>query len=314
MDKRRGINIDLSNKCTLECPKCLRQTLRQEGLRIPGEDMSIETFKKLLKYYDGGVVFCGQLSDPIFNDNLIEMLKLTRDRPWVHINTAATFKKRKKDWYEKAFKANLNAQWTFGIDGLPHQSFIYRIGQDGEKLFEMMKLGVECGAKVLWQYIIFKYNENYIDEAKELAKKHNIPFELNYSGRWNKERDYDPYRPSLKNRLVSKHDRELLARKFIPKCIEGKIPVAISATQSLLPCCWIDKQAGWADPILKKFFSDKLNLKNVESVEDIMKTGTWQEFFSLLINNPESVPDLCKHHCTSYVDENPNRIRVIQND
>ena len=147
-----------------------------------------------------------------------------------------------------------------------------------------------------------------------MAKKHNIPFELNYSGRWNREKDYDPYRPSLKNRIVSKHDRDNLIREFNPKCIKDRIPVAISATQSLLPCCWIDKQAGWKDPILKKFFSDKLNLKNVDSVEDKMKTGTWQEFFSLLINNPELAPAQCKKQCTSYVDENPNRIRVIQND
>ena len=314
MEKWRGINIDASAKCTLECPKCLRQTLRKDGVKIPGEDMSITTYKKLLKYYDGGIVFCGQLSDPIFNDNLIEMLKLSKDRPWVHINTAATSKKRKKDWYEKAFKANLKAQWTFGIDGLPHQSYIYRIGQDGEFLFDMMKFGKECGVKVLWQYIIFKYNEKYIDEAKQLAKEHNIPFELNYSGRWNDESDYDPYKPSLENRIVSKHNRGHLKRKFTPKCIKDNIPVAISATQSLLPCCWIDKREGWADPILKKFFNDKLNLKNVDSVDDIIKTGTWQEFFSLLINNPELAPDLCKHHCTSKVNENPNRMRIVQND
>ena len=51
MEKWRGINIDASAKCTLECPKCLRQTLRKDGVKIPGEDMSIVTFKKLLKYY-----------------------------------------------------------------------------------------------------------------------------------------------------------------------------------------------------------------------------------------------------------------------
>ena len=45
-----------------------------------------------------------------------------------------------------------------------------------------------------------------------------------------------------------------------------------------------------------------------------MKTGTWQEFFSLLINNPELAPDICKSHCTSKVRENPNRMRVLQND
>ena len=36
-----------------------------------------------------------QLSDPIFNDNLIEMLEISKDRPG-HINTPAS-KKRKKN-------------------------------------------------------------------------------------------------------------------------------------------------------------------------------------------------------------------------
>ena len=81
-----------------------------------------------------------------------------------------------------------------------------------------------------------------------------------------------------------------------------------------MPCCWVDKIEGWKDPILKKFFSEKLNLKNNDSVDDIIKSGTWQEFFSLLINNPELAPDICKSHCTAKVRENPNRLRVLQND
>ena len=113
MEKWRGINIDASAKCTLECPKCLRQTLRKDGVKIPGEDMSIVTFKKLLKYYDGGIVFCGQLSDPIFNDNLIEMLEISKDRPWVHINTAATSKKRKKLLPSSCFHNIINTIYIF---------------------------------------------------------------------------------------------------------------------------------------------------------------------------------------------------------
>lgn len=314
MDSWRAINIDASNKCTAECPKCLRQNLRSQGLKIPGEDMSMETFKKLANYYKGGVVICGQLSDPIFNDNLIEMLEFCRNKPWSTVHTAATSKKRKKDWYEKAFKANLKTEWTFGIDGMPHQSFIYRIGQDGEFLFEMAKFAKECGVeKVVWQYIVFKYNEDYIDEARKLAEENGIIFEINHSGRWHNEKDYDPYRPSPKHRIVSKHNRDHLKRKFIPKCIEGKIPVAISATQFLLPCCWIDKIEGWNDPIISKFFNESLNLKTNE-VEDIVESVTWKEFKSLLINNPELAPELCKKQCTAKVDENPNRNRTRVND
>ena len=50
----------------------------------------------------------------------------------VHHATAA----KPRKWYPKAFQANPNARWWFGIDGLPKESHKYRINQDGEKLFE----------------------------------------------------------------------------------------------------------------------------------------------------------------------------------
>ena len=59
--------------------------------------------------------------------------------------------------------------------------------------------------KIIWQYIVFKYNENYIEQATELANKHNIILELNYSGRWNLWDD--PYEPKNSNlKLKRKKD------------------------------------------------------------------------------------------------------------
>ena len=45
--------------------------------------------------------------------------------------------------YIEAFKANPDAQWTFNIDGLPHQSHQYRINQNGNKLFDIMNKAKE---------------------------------------------------------------------------------------------------------------------------------------------------------------------------
>jgi len=33
-------------------------------------------------------------------------------------------------WYESAFESNPNAEWHFGLDGLPEESHLYRINQD----------------------------------------------------------------------------------------------------------------------------------------------------------------------------------------
>ena len=199
----RMITIDGSKTCTLECPKCRRQSYRKEGLPPGGpngKDLSLDNFKKLLNYFDH-FSFCGQVSDPIFTPNLIDMLKLINDAgKSVSVATAATSKKHNKDWYFEAFKANPRAKWIFGIDGLPHISFMYRINQDGEFLFEMAKLCAKMCRETIWQYIVFSYNEHQIDEAIDLAQENNIDFRINLSTRW--KDGFDIYQP--KNAMLYK--------------------------------------------------------------------------------------------------------------
>ena len=48
----RGVNIDLSARCTLECPMCSRTKLRKQGLKVPGEDVTFEQFKKIADYFN----------------------------------------------------------------------------------------------------------------------------------------------------------------------------------------------------------------------------------------------------------------------
>ena len=180
----RRLNIETTPRCTLECSMCKRTTYfaLHNTKVIPGNDLTPDNFKKILKCFKGPILFSGQLSDPIFNKHFIELLKLSGKSykrgdkilyRSVSINTAATG--RKKSWYEKAFLANPNAIWTFGIDGPPHLSHKYRVNQKGEFLFEMMKMARLMGIKTHWQYIIFDYNKKYMNECKQLARKYSIP-------------------------------------------------------------------------------------------------------------------------------------------
>ena len=194
IDQNRGLTIDASDTCTLECPMCRRQTYRKKGIP-PGQngyDITPEIFIKIVDYYDW-FDFCGQVSDPIFCEHLIELLKICYDKnKRVRVSTAATSKKHDRQWYIDAYKANPNASWTFGIDGLPDESCMYRINQDGDFLYEMMLLAKEYGIDTKWQYIVFSYNENHIKEAYDLAKEHDIEFELNISARFSKKDMYKP--------------------------------------------------------------------------------------------------------------------------
>tara|TARA_B100000212_G_scaffold190375_1_gene143523 strand:- start:2846 stop:3499 length:654 start_codon:yes stop_codon:yes gene_type:complete len=196
---RRSINLDITHRCTLQCPKCNRQLFTLRGLKVPGQDMTVSQFKKIIKFVNK-ISFCGQISDPIFNPYFLEFLKLTYDNNIkVDVKTAASHKS--KDWYVKAFKQNPNAQWTFGIDGLPKDSHKHRVNQDGEYLFDIMLLSKKYIKKTTWQCIVFSYNENNIKQLKQMAKKNDLELKFFYSSRFYED---DPLKPKNKEYFIKR--------------------------------------------------------------------------------------------------------------
>lgn len=196
-----GFNACISSRCTLQCGSCLRQSLAAQGKHpgFSGGDLTLDDTKKLFKYFRE-VQINGQVSDPIFNPHLEEILKYMHeskdaDMTWSNLHTAATAKKYKKPYYKKLFEANPDILWIFGIDGLPEESHLYRKNQDGKFLFEMMCMATDMGVRTTWQWIVFNYNENHIEQGKELAKKHNLDLEITHSSRWDGLEDLKPSNP-----------------------------------------------------------------------------------------------------------------------
>jgi MoaA/NifB/PqqE/SkfB family radical SAM enzyme len=172
--KQRNWNIDISTRCTLACSECVRTKTLNKNQPLPKVDITLDQFKKLAEFAQGRKIhFCGSWGDPTFNPDFIEMLKVCKEKNIkTEISNAASH--QPESWYEQAFLANPDAEWVFGIDGLPEQSHIYRKNQDGTKLFNIMLKAKSLDIDVVWQYIIFNYNKDNVEEAKKLAKKHKI--------------------------------------------------------------------------------------------------------------------------------------------
>jgi len=195
-----SINLDISYRCTLECPQCRRQqSLKRLGNY--GHDISIENYKKILSYFDS-LNFCGSISDPVMHPKFVEFLSLSINHK-VKISTAVS--QKPMSWYESAFESNSKAEWHFGLDGLPEESHLYRINQDGTKLFGVMKLAASMGIKTYWQHI---------DQAKDMAKKYGIIFKEQHSSRWSKD---DPYKPDEERHYIITHYDKEVKRKFQAK-------------------------------------------------------------------------------------------------
>lgn len=193
------INIDITDKCPLKCPLCARQS--SAWFLKQSKEISVEDFKKISSHFQK-LVFCGQLSDPIYHSDFEGILEQCTNND-VSIHTAGQGKSRA--WWDNILDVSMfntrSSRWVFGLDGLPKDSHKYRINQNGEKVWETMKFAAEKFKhtnkhQVVWQYIVFKYNENDIEEAKQMALDHGITFELLFSNRWNEyNTEYIPTNP-----------------------------------------------------------------------------------------------------------------------
>jgi len=89
-----------------------------------------------------------------------------------------------------------------------------------------------------------------------------------------------------------------------PKCLNGEMEYFYSAEDYLLPCCWCGEFVAKPesnDPKIQSLMTNKLS--KVDSVEQIVESKEWKEFYKNLFIDP---PQLCKDFCAKdYV----NKIR-----
>ena len=197
-------NMDLSHRCILRCPQCLRQKV--EGLpRIARSyDIGEPEFKKILNYYQNQITFCGQISDPIYHPKFLSLLEMMNGQgKGLRIATNGTNAPGMDEkWWEKAYSYGLGENcWYFGVDGLDEKSELYRIGSNFKQVWETMKMGVQAGHPIVWQYIIFGYNEHEIEQAKEIAHKEGITLLLIKTNR-----GFDPRSRNLRKNVQKAYE------------------------------------------------------------------------------------------------------------
>jgi len=187
-------NIETSTRCTLHCPQCTRAKLqlpkdsskyKEIKTRIDsGFDLPLKDAEKLLRYFNSGIMLCGQLSDPVFWPDLFSFLEFSKSYPDKSIRIMTAASQRNIEWYKTAFElSHKNVTWAFGLDGMKDTSMLYRIGQNSELLFDAMILGKSLGVKIEWHYIVFEYNVHQLDNAREFAGEHGIMLNIIKSNR-----------------------------------------------------------------------------------------------------------------------------------
>jgi MoaA/NifB/PqqE/SkfB family radical SAM enzyme len=213
--KEEIVNIETTYRCPLQCPFCQRQDPdpRTNERISKSTDISFSNYKKLVQFASN-FSFCGQISDPIYHANFLELLKETQKYPSKKFFISTTGTRKKIEWWKEAFSySGQNIRWIFGLDGTDQETAnIYRVNTKFDEVLEVMKLGASMGCIVRWQFIVFQHNEHQIEEAKKIAKEIGVDLKIQMSGRWRQE-DMDKYKiypPSDKWKSTNSVTKEII--------------------------------------------------------------------------------------------------------
>lgn len=189
-------NIDASHRCVFKCPQCVRQKISSQEQIKRSFDLEEHNFQKILDYYVNGVTFCGQISDPIYHPKFLNLLKMC-DGTGRKVRIATVGSGKSDAWWDEAYRYGVGENaWYFGVDGIDEKSELYRIGSNFKDVWSRMQQGRDLGHVIVWQYIIFGYNEHEIDRAIEIAEKEN--FALVFV---NTNRGFNPKNPLFRNNV-----------------------------------------------------------------------------------------------------------------
>ena len=169
-------HFEVSAKCTLKCPRCPRNDT--DPVPWLNKELDLKFFEKtltpeLLKTQVQRITMCGDIGDPIYASEYLEIIKYIKTHnPKIHIYTITNGSYRKESWWrEFARISNEYDTINFSVDGHDHKSNnLYRIGSDWDSIMTGMRIMCqESSAQVYWATIVFAFNQDHLDSIKQQA-------------------------------------------------------------------------------------------------------------------------------------------------
>lgn len=239
-----GFHIEPTNICTLKCPGCERtRFINQWPNHWKNHSLDVSALMSFLdcNLQNSQVTLCGNSGDPIYHKDFHHLVYSLKKRgAFVKITTNGSYKSVEW-WTQLCDMLDSNDSITFSIDGLPTNFTEYRINGDWDSIKQGIDVAVIAKCQTVWKYIPFKYNQDNINEAKNLSSQLGIDeFNLSLSDRFDKETEH--YRPGddfLGNRYQSITQwKNGKIGKVNPECQHNNMHY-ISAEGFYTPCCYI---------------------------------------------------------------------------
>ena len=290
--KPNKICIELTNRCNLNCPFCLvgqqdqKESVAHDSIEREMSGMDMELCKKIITsardfgLKEVNLTFQGE---PLMfkRTNFIKLVKIIKQnglKAIVYTNGLLL----DRDYSRKIIKAGLD-ECRFSVDGITQDVYaLNRVGGKYSQVYQNMKDTVQVAQEersainIIWQFIAMRNNEHQIDEARSIANKIGIKFEV---------KTFAASVPELVPK-DSKYQRTLKP----PPCHDIYRQVMVYWNGDVVPCCY---------DIEGLEIMGNLNDSSLSEIWNGSKFQIFRERLNNVLQNPEGEPELCKG-CLKY--------------
>jgi len=282
--------IEPTNICNLKCPMC--PSGNGEMKRKMGQ-LNFEDFKKLLDDI-GDYLLQIQLwnqGEPFLNKSFLDFVHYANEKGvMTHTSTNGHFIRTDEE-AENLIKSGLD-QLIFSMDGTSQESYEkYRVGGDYGLVMDTLKRISHAKERlnssrplVELQFLVFKHNQNEIDQIIAMSKKLNINrISFKTAQIYSKEQG-DVFLPddTAFSRYGDDGENYKLKGDVKNWCKRLWLNPAVNWDGTVSPCCF-DKDADYA---FANIFTDNLKFK------EIWKNGKYKTFRQKIMTDRKSV-EMC---------------------
>lgn len=308
------VQVEVSSKCVLKCPRCPRTELLLPYLNQEIDlDLFVKTFTPEVLDQIDYLLFCGHTGDPIYAHDLLQIIGYVKSHSKTNIRIITNGSYRKAYfWEELGCLLDQDDGVTFSIDGWDNASNnLYRVNSDFDSIIDGIRILREHSpCYINWSTIYFKFNEDHIDAIAKQARAlgcdtfqpvRSAKFDHSYLV--NGVDPLKPVNPDLVEGHTYHHGQIVFGRNdpFTynlnkgchpwAKCLNGNREINVTVEGLVYPCGWFN--TGYhTNPFVKKY-RDRINIQT-RSLKDILEDPCWAELIGTFASGPLPV---CRFKC-----------------
>ena len=308
------VQVEISSKCVLKCPRCPRTELLLPFLNQEiGLDLFVKTFTPDVLDQIKYLLFCGHHGDSIYANDFLHIIEYIKahSKTNIRIITNGSYKKT-YFWEELGCLLDADDGVTFSVDGWDNESNnLYRVNSDFDSIIDGMRILREHSqCYINWSTIYFKFNEDRMQEIANKARAMGCDtFQPVKSSKFdnrylvNGNDPLKPVNPEYVEGSAHHHGQVVFGRNdpftydlekgkhAWAKCLNGNREINVTVEGYVYPCGWFN--TGYQKNLFVKKYADQINI-NTRSIKEILEDPCWNELIGTFSSGPLPV---CRVKC-----------------